>query len=128
MVVVSVTLLDIPNPAGCLLNDRRHALIPFAALSVRPKETVAVFQRSERLLGAVEFRFRGVRCHQPEWKRVAPGVIADPVTLGVGSLRERAMPRSAEFFADNEERRRDPVPCEHVEHERRHLWGGTIVE
>ena len=107
---------------------RQQAVVEISALAVRPEQSVRVDERADRSLRAVEFSLRGVRLHQPERQRMTPGVIADPVALGMRPLRERAVPRPLELLADHEERRFDAAPRQHVEHGRCHVRGRTVVE
>src|SRR6185436_19328022 len=60
--------------------------------------------------------------------RVAPGMVADPVPLRMRAFGEGAGPRPHQFFADDEERRFDVAPRQHVEHVRCHLGGRAVVE
>ena len=70
---------------------REQPLVEIAALAVRPEQAVRVQERADRILRAVELRIRRLRRHQPERQRVAPGVIADPVPLGMRAFGERAV-------------------------------------
>src|SRR5215217_2743562 len=107
---------------------RQQTVVEIAALTIGPEVSMAMHKRSHRLLGAIELQVRCIRCHQPEWKRMAPGVIADPVAVCMCSLGECTMSRASEFLADHEEGRLDAAPCEYIQHQRRHIPSGAIVE
>ena len=85
-------------------------------------------ERADRRLRAIELGVRRVRRHQPEGQRMAPGVIADPMTLGVCALGERAVLRTGDLLANDKERRLDVAPRQDVEHQRRHIRRRTVVE
>src|SRR5690242_13012448 len=93
---------------------REQAAVEIAALAVGPEEPMRMGEGADLLLGAVELCIGRVRRHQPEWQRVAPGVIADPVSLGMRALRECAAPGPRQFLADHEERRFHTAPLEYV--------------
>ena len=107
---------------------RQQAVVEIAALSIWPEEPVWMGERADVRLRAVELGVRRVRRHQPERQRVAPGVIADPVVFGIRAFGERTMLASRQLLPDDEERRLDTAPRQHVADVQRHIGRRAVVE
>jgi hypothetical protein len=106
-----------------------QAVVQISSAAERAKQPIGVDHAADQVLRPSDLARRHVGfAAAPEGNRMAKGMIADPMTLRVSPLANRAAARVFELFPDDEERAFEAMAGEDVENRGRDLGFRAVVE
>ncbi len=114
-----------------MIDDRgfQEPIVEIAAAAERPEPALRVRETADQILGARDFVPDRVGIAlQAKRHRMRIGVVADPVAFFTGPRRQKPALGIGKFFADDEESSLDAALAEDIQHVRRHLRLGPVIE